>query len=152
MPNIGVVLKQEIARLCRREIRKEIIATKKATWVYRRDIAALKRKVAELEQRTAKFRKLATPSQPAPELPDRQVRFVAKGFRAHRTRLGLSAAQMAKLLDVSEQSIYNWETKKSVPRKEQMAKIVALRALGKREAHQRLAQLTPPRKAAKQKK
>lgn len=140
MPNIGILLKQEITRLCRREIRKEIDSTKKASAAYRRDIAALKRKVAQLEREAAQLSKLAaTQAKNAPSrLPDRPVRFVAKGFRAHRARLGLSASQMGKLLDVSEQTVYNWETGHARPRQEHMPKIIALRSWRKREAQQRL--------------
>ena len=147
MSNLATLLKQEISRLCRREIRKEFGATKKASATYRREIAALKRKVAELQRKSARLTKLAgTRAKIAtPELPDRPIRFVAKGFRAHRTRLGLSASQMGKLLEVSEQSIYNWETGHARPRREQMAKIVALRSLGKREAHERLQELVTVR-------
>lgn len=71
-------------------------------------------------------------------LPNRPVRFVAKGLRSLRARLGLSAAQLATLLSVSEQSVYNWETKKTMPRQEQLAAIIALRGVGKRDAHSRL--------------
>jgi DNA-binding XRE family transcriptional regulator len=148
MPNLASFLKQEISRLCRREIRKEVGATKKASATYRRDIVALKRKVAELERKSSRLTKLAgnQAKEMPSELPDRPIRFVAKGFRAHRTRLGLSASQMGKLLDVSEQSIYNWESGHARPRKEQMVKIVALRSWGKREAHERLQELASPRK------
>ena len=143
MANLGALLKEEIARLCRREIRKEIDSTRKASTVYRRDIAALKRKVAELERKSAQMSKfIAVQTKMAPvEVPEHPVRFVAKGFRAHRARLGLSAPQMAKLLGVSEQSVYNWETGHTRPRKDQMAKIVAARAWRKREAHDRLRTL-----------
>jgi len=154
MSNIGLMLKQEISRLCRREIRKEVGATKKALGTYRRDIAALKRTVAELERKTGQLGKAAASQmRSAPvQMPDHSVRFVAKGFRAHRGRLGLSAPQMGKLLGVSEQTIYNWESKTASPRKEQMPKIVALRSLGKREAQQRLSELPPPQKLGKRRK
>jgi len=147
MPNIGSVLKQEITRLCRREIKKETSATRKASWTYRRDIAALKRKVAELERKATQLGKASgsnVKAAPA-ELSERQ-RFVAKGFRTLRRRLGLSAPQMAKLLDCSEQSVWNWETKKVTPRKEQFAKIIVLRGLGKREVQQRLENMAAPKK------
>ena len=143
MSDIGALLKQEIIRLCRRELRKETSSAKKASANYRRDIAALKRKVAELERKAAQLSKFAaalTKNAPA-ELPDHSVRFVAKGFRAHRARLGLSAPQMGKLLGVSEQTVYNWETGHTRPRREQMPKIVALRAWGRREVRQRLLEL-----------
>lgn len=140
MPNIGTFLKAEITRLCRREIRKEVAGIKKASGSYRRDIAALKRQVVALERKVAVLAKQTTAASNStpPTLPDRPVRFVAKGLRALRTRLGLSAAQLALLLGVSEQSVYNWETKKAKPRKELLAAIIGMRAIGKREAHQRL--------------
>jgi DNA-binding XRE family transcriptional regulator len=151
MPNIGILLKQEISRLCRREIRKETDSTKKASAVHRREIAALKRKVTALERKATHLTKLSaaqTKNMPT-ELPDRPIRFVARGFRAHRARLGLSAPQMGKLIGVSEQTIYNWETGHARPRKEQMPKIVALRSWGKREAQERLEAVSPGRQSGK---
>jgi DNA-binding transcriptional regulator YiaG len=140
MPNIGALLKDEISRLCRREIRKTVAGAKKASASYRHDIAALKRQVAALQKKSASLEKQtnASSSRKSQALPDRPVRFVAKGLRSLRSRLGLSAPQMALLLGVSEQSVYNWETKKATPRKEQFAAIIAMRGIGKREARQHL--------------
>jgi DNA-binding XRE family transcriptional regulator len=56
-------------------------------------------------------------------------------------RLGLSADDLGKLLGVSAQSIYNWEQDKARPSAELLAKVAALRAIGKRDAKSRLAQL-----------
>ena len=69
-----------------------------------------------------------------------RVRFVAKGLRSQRSRLGLSAADFGKLLGVSAQSVYNWEHDVARPRAEQLSKLAALRTIGKREAGQRLKQ------------
>lgn len=140
MPNIGTLLKDEISRLCRREIRKTVASVKKTSAAYRRDIAALKRQVAVLQKRSASLEKRTSVAGGGkiPSPPDRPVRFVAKGLRSLRSRLGLSAPQLALLLGVSEQSVYNWETKKATPRKEQLAAIIAMRGIGKREAQQRL--------------
>ena len=62
----------------------------------------------------------------------------------HRERLGLSVGDFGKLLGVSAQSIYNWERETAYPRGEQLAKLAALRSIGKREAQARLAQLAAP--------
>ena len=152
MPNIGALLKSEISRLCKREIRKEVASVRKASAAYRHDIAALKRQIAAMQRKMVSLEKragVAGDKKPA-TLPDRPVRFVAKGLRSLRSRLGLSAPQLALLLGVSEQSVYNWETKKATPRKEQFAEIIALRGIGKREAQQRLESLKQSRgKAAK---
>lgn len=154
MPNIGILLKGEISRLCKREIRKELASVRKTSATYRHDIAALKRQMATLQRKTGSLEKranVAGEKKPA-TLPDRPVRFVAKGLRSLRSRLGLSAPQLALLLGVSEQSVYNWETKKATPRKEQLAEIIAMRGIGKREAQQRLEAIKQPQRKLANKK
>jgi DNA-binding XRE family transcriptional regulator len=147
MPNIGAVLKQEIARLSRREIRGQVEATKKASAQYRRHIATLRRQIATLERQMALLQRRvgngsaaaggsAESSEGAPKL-----RFVAKGLKAQRARLGLSAVDYARLVGVSPQSIYNWEQGHTIPRPAQVAIIAQLRSLGKREAQARLEQM-----------
>jgi DNA-binding transcriptional regulator YiaG len=76
---------------------------------------------------------------------EKQTRFVAKGLVSLRKRLGLSASDLARLIGVSMQSVYNWERKKATPRREQVAAIAALRGIGKREALQRLDNSGLPR-------
>ena len=70
-----------------------------------------------------------------------KLRFVAKGLKAQRARLGLSAVDYARLVGVSPQSIYNWEQGHTSPRPAQVAIIAQLRSLGKREAQARLEQM-----------
>jgi DNA-binding XRE family transcriptional regulator len=146
MPNIGTVLKAEISRLSRKESRGQIDATRKATAQHRRDIAALKRQVTQLERQVRLLSRRALGATPAasPAAPVKRVRFVAKGLRTQRGKLGLSAAQFGALIGVSAQSIYNWERETANPRGEQLAKLAALRGIGKREAEARLAQLAAP--------
>lgn len=142
MPNIGSILKEEISRLCRKEIRRQVGPIRKASAGYRREIAALKRKLVALDRRaTALARSAGRSADANVEQANPQVRFVAKGLRSLRRRLGLSAPELGRLLSVSTQSIYNWETKKASPRKEQMAKLVELRSQGKKTVAERLATL-----------
>jgi len=153
MPNIGSMLKSEIARLARREIRHEVQPLRKAGAGYRREIAALKRKIANLERQAKRLSKSpAVSSATTSEATGTPTRFVAKGLRSLRQRLGLSAAELARLLGVSMQSVYNWERKKAVPRRSQVAAIVSLRAISKKEAQTRLEQLRRPSKAGKTKR
>jgi DNA-binding transcriptional regulator YiaG len=148
MPNVGSVLRDEIKRLSRREIRLQTEPTKKATTQNRHHIAALNRKVAQLERQLALLARHATRQQ---QPSDRtaagdgsapKLRFVAKGLRSHRNRLGLSAGDFGKLIGVSANSVYAWESGTTIPRRAQLAKIAALRAMGKREAAQRLSAAT----------
>lgn len=143
MPNIAILFRSEISRLSRREIRKEVQPLRKMTAAYRREIATLKRAVASLERRTKALAKSSpTQSSNSATTGEKPVRFVAKGLVSLRKRLGLSAADLAQLLGVSMQTVYNWEHKKASPRREQVASIVALRSMGKKEARQRLEAMT----------
>jgi DNA-binding XRE family transcriptional regulator len=143
MPNVGTLLREEINRLSRRTLRAELAATKKASTQHRRQIAALKRQVALLERQVSQLtrRSPAVADASAAASKGRSARFVAKGLRSHRARLGLSATEFGKLVGVSAQSIYNWEHEATKPRGEQAAKLAALRSVGKREAQARLQQL-----------
>ncbi|MDB5875369.1 MAG: transcriptional regulator, family-like protein [Ramlibacter sp.] len=143
MPNIASVLKEEIARVARKEVRGETQRLKKASAQYRSDIAALKREVAALRQQLGRLSKVQgkRPQAIAVDEPKSSLRFSAKGFAAQRQRLGLSANAVATLLGVSGQSVYKWEDGKTRPRASQLSAIAALRKMGKKEAATRLAEL-----------
>lgn len=141
MANLAALLKSEISRIARKEVRAETQAFKKASAQYRADIAALKRRIATLESALKKLGKSSAQSRKAAEEPAQQaLRFRVDGFATLRKKLDLSAAEMAKLLGVSAQSVYHWESGKSKPRAGQLAAIAQVRKLGKREAAARLAQ------------
>lgn len=143
MSNIGSMLKEEIARLARRELRGQVAGMRKASAQYRRHIAALKRQVATLESQVAllRGRVLKQPAAAPDEGGHKRVRFAPKALRSQRNRLGLSAAEYGKLIGVSAQSVYNWEHATARPRGPQILRMAALRTMGKREARARLDQL-----------
>lgn len=144
MSNIAALLKQEITRLVRKELKAETESLKKASSRYRAEIAELKRRITGLEQQLKAVgrqdRKQASSVTPINE-PAGMVRFRADGLKKHRARLGLSAPALASILGVSPQTIYNWEAGTSRPSKDQVVKIAILRKMGKREVQERLAQM-----------
>ena len=143
MANLASALKGEISRLARKEIKTQMGTTQRTTIHQRRDIAELKRLIQDLGKRIAflesQERRRVSTQAPA-ELAE-GARFSPKWVRAHRKRLGLSAAGFGKLIGVSALTIYNWEGGKSKPRAKQLAAWVKMRDLGKREASRRLAML-----------
>ncbi|MBC7438252.1 MAG: helix-turn-helix transcriptional regulator [Bdellovibrionales bacterium] len=146
MPNIASVLKEEIARVARKESRGDNLKLKKSSAQYRSDIAALKRRVSVLEQMVARLGKSsrrAAPAAAASAAEDgrSKLRFSAKGLASQRKRLGLSAADVAALLGVSGQSIYKWEDGKARPRASQLPAIATLRTMTKKQAAAKLAAL-----------
>lgn len=145
MPNIAAVLKDEIARIARKEVRAQTGDFKKASAQYRAHIAALRRRIDELERQLKRVGKAAnrdpSPAENDDDPSGPQRRFSPTRLAAQRRKLGLSAADFAALLGVSGQSIYKWEHGEARPRARQLEAIAALRGVGKREAAQRLEQL-----------
>jgi DNA-binding transcriptional regulator YiaG len=142
MANFASLLKAEISRIARKEVRAETEALKKASAQHRSDIAALKRRLAEQDRLIAKLGK-SRPAAAVDETAEEssQLRFRADGFASLRKKLGLSAADMGKLLGVSLQTIYHWEKGQSKPRASQLQGIAEVRKLGKRDAAARLSEL-----------
>lgn len=138
MPNIASVLKQEIARIARKEARAQTSGLKRASVQYRRNISALRSQVANLERRLAVVSKSRPQNSAGAEDLGNKPRFVPKGLRSLRKRLGLTIAELAGLLGVSSQSIYNWERRITRPRAEQLKMLGELRSMGKREVTRRL--------------
>ena len=140
MPNIGTVLKSEISRVSRKEVRGETQGLKKSVAQYRAQIADLKRRMQALERQVSRLGKVTAEKVGVDieDEPARQIRFSAKSLLAQRRRLGLSAAALARLLGVSALSVYKWESGNTRPRAKQIEAIAALRSMGKREVAQRL--------------
>jgi DNA-binding transcriptional regulator YiaG len=157
MANFAAALKAEVLRLARKEARAQTRTLQRASAAHRRQIAALRRQVVALERKAAELGRRAGRAAPARANADAdagegRVRFVAKGLKSLRSRLGLSAGELGQLIGVSAQSVYNWENRKAVPRAAQVQALAALRGAGKREVRARLespAAAAPRKRAAK---
>ena len=140
MSTFATQLKSEIGRIAKKETRAETAALKKSNALFRSDIAALKRRLSELESLAKKLHK-QIPQAHALEAgnPTESLRFRVEGFAALRKKLGLTANEMGALIGVSGQSIYKWEQGKAKPRASQLKAISAVRKMGKREVQKKLA-------------
>jgi DNA-binding XRE family transcriptional regulator len=144
MPNFASALKGEIARVARKEVKGEMQSLKRLSSQHRSHIAALKRQVVALERllrQSSKGARAQSVASPTEDSDSNGLRFRAKGFAAHRARLGLSAAQAGAMLGVSGQTIYHWEAGKAKPRTRQMPAIAAMRKLSKSQAQEIAAQI-----------
>ncbi len=156
MPNVMKVLKDEITRLAKKQVRMVGGPIKKDIASFRRAMAALRRDVASLQREvkayTVEFKRKAV-VEPAAVEEGKRMWVFGKGIRALRKKLGLSQEYFAKLIDVSVQSVALWERKggRLALRKTTLAKIAAVRSIGAREAKRRLADmgLGPKRRGRK---
>lgn len=148
MPNVAAVLKEEISRLARKETKSQLGPIKKSLAAERKTNASLRRELAA--QRRLLAQVVATVK--------RQAKTVAAGsgkgaagaelvpagkwrkdtVRSTRRMLGVTQAQFAELVGVSQITISFWETGRSNPRAKQQASVLRVRAMGKEQA---LAQL-----------
>ena len=140
MPNIAAVLKDEITRLARKEVKQQVGPIKKTIAQQRRTIAELNRQVVGLARNQAFLQqqeKRRLDEAPKPSAAE-GVRFSPSWVKADRKRLGLSARDYGVLAGVSAQTIYGWESGKSRPRATALAGWANVRGIGKREAARRL--------------
>jgi DNA-binding transcriptional regulator YiaG len=117
--NIASVLKEEISQVVSKEIRRETSFLKKASSTHHSEIAALKRRVQELERQLRRASRGAEPAVPAAGNEDAAsagTRFSARSMAFQRKRLGLSAAECGLLIGASAQSIFKWEEGNARPR------------------------------------
>jgi DNA-binding transcriptional regulator YiaG len=141
--NIASVLKEEIARIARKEIRQEVEPLRKANAQYRVRIAELKRHVEQLE-RELKRASRARPGAKEEALgsgSDTKHRFSPARLKTQRQKLGLSAELFGRLVGVSGLTIYNWESGKTRPNPDNLAAISSLRGLRKRALQARIESL-----------
>lgn len=138
MPNVAAVLKEEVQRLARKELKASTASLKKAVTHYRSEIAALKRRIEQLERQAKGSAKASFEKSKGDAESDTALRWRAAGFAQHRKRLGLSAVDCGKLIGVSALTVYKWESGQARPRVRYLPAIAALRAMGKRDAVRQL--------------
>jgi len=158
MSSIMKELKNEISRLARREINKELAPVKRVNAAQRGLIADLRRQITALQRELGGLRKavpaVGAPVAAKPDEPGKRFWITARGVRKLRGRLGLTQAQFGKLAGVSGQTIVNWEGSKGkidVRKKVTIAKLQELRKMGKRDVMKLFAKEAPA-KAAKPRK
>ena len=142
MPDVASVLKEEIARIARREIKASVDPLKKQVGNLRQGMRALKQQNDRMEKMISGLVKEASKRKVIPEPSDdgetRKTRLTPASIKKHRQRLKLSQVQMGQLLRVSGQSVIRWEQGTSQPRGANRDALVELRGMGIREVKERL--------------
>lgn len=136
MPNVASVLKQEIARLARKQVMAATRRQSKQMRSLKATLRDLRAQVASLNHAVARLSKV-TSVQLSHEQQNHKpaaVRVSPKSIRKHRVRLRLSQVEMAQLLRVSKNTVVLWEAGKVRPQGDNRTGLAQLRGLGVREA------------------
>lgn len=144
MTNLASVLKLEIARVARKEVRAEIESLKKASVHHRSAIAQLRRQVSDLENQLKLAKRQSSTAIRVEKSSASALKYRFKGSQlaAHRVKVGISAKDYGRLVGMSGATIYLWEQDKGKPNAEQVRQLASLRPLGKRAIAARLAALS----------
>lgn len=141
MTTFSDAFRSEVVRMARKELKPELQGMRKALTSHRSEIAALKREVKALTsqlkaaQRAAKATAAPVKDEPAPARKGgRKWVFKPEALTAKRAELGITAKDMAKLLEASPLSLSKWESGKANPRAAQLERIRNVLGLGKRMA------------------
>ncbi len=130
MPNFAGVLKSEIRRLARKEVREAVTPLRKLVAALRRRSAQQRKLIAELQRGARR----STKSVRAAEVPEgSQIRFSPTWVKRHRKKLKMSRRVYARLVGVSAQSIFGWESGRTRPRRSALEAWRRIRGMGVRE-------------------
>jgi DNA-binding transcriptional regulator YiaG len=149
MPRFAAALQEEIRRLARKEVKALTAVTRRAATLHRRDIASLKRQARLLTRQIAALEVLGRKQAaiaPAPTPVVEKARFSPGWIKTRRGKLKLSAKDYGRLIGASALTVYTWESGKARPRKEALARLVAVKDIGRREALRRLEMMAGDKK------
>ena len=111
MPNIATILKSEIQRLAKREVKSAVTPLQKTITSLRKELGMLKKelKAAAKNAKVAAKSVKAAKEQSEEETTITRVRPTAKTMISLRTKFGMTQSEFGKLLNVGRITIARWE-------------------------------------------
>ncbi len=141
MGKLEGIIKSEIVRLAKREVRKISGPLRKDVWSLKNMVSQLRKTVSALERVTASQEAQARRGKVQLEANPEEVRiarFSPRLIRSLRKRLGITQNELAILAGVTVGAIHQWESGIFVPRAEKKGALIALRKLGRKEVRKLL--------------
>ena len=136
MGKVEGIIKAEIVRLAKREIRKISVPLGRDVWSLKSAVSQLRKTVLALERFAAHQQKEMAKTKPLLEASPEEVkesRFSPRLIRSLRGHLGITQKELAVLADVTVGAVHQWENGRFKPGLKKKALMVALRKLGRRE-------------------
>ncbi len=133
MGKVESIIKSEIVRLAKREV-------KKMTLPLKGEIKSLKGIVSQLRKSLLSIQRISPPEFKGKEIPTevspeevKSARFSPRLIRSLRKRLGITQRELALLTGVTVGAIHQWESGKFKPAMKKREIMVTLRKMGRRE-------------------
>ena len=143
MPDMARVLRDEVTRLAKKEVRTGVRPLARQLRSLRKAVRGQNRQVLDLAQMISKAAK--NQETIAAELPQedegKATRVSPASIKRLRGRLRLSQREMGLLLGVSVGSIVGWESGRSAPREKNRQAFAEMRGMGVREVRERLGKM-----------
>ena len=140
----------EVARQVRKQVKDDQAALKQSDRKQREEVSALKQEVKSLSTQVRSLSKQLAKLEALvqSQLPEKEPRvsrsaagfvFDHEALIAKRHELGLTQAQMAQLLGVSNLTAYKWETGAVHPRDSKLGRLQEVLKMGPRQAQKALS-------------
>jgi DNA-binding transcriptional regulator YiaG len=136
MGKLEGIIKAEIIRLAKREVRKIAVPLTRDVRSLRGRVFQLRKTVSIVERLAASQQRALAKEKVPLEASQEEVkaaRFSPRLMRSLRKHLGITQKELAILAGVTVGAVHQWETGKFKPRGEKKKVIVALRKLGRRD-------------------
>jgi DNA-binding transcriptional regulator YiaG len=141
MGKIEGIIKSEIMRLAKREIRKITVPLGRDVWSLKSAVSQLRKAVLTLQRiTTSQQKELEERKKPLEASPEevKVSRFSPSLIRSLRKHLGITQKELAILTGVTVGAAHLWESGQFKPSMKKKAVMVALRKLGRREVRKLL--------------
>ena len=136
MGKLEGMIKSEIVRLAKREVRKISVPLGRDVWSLKSTVSQLRKAVLVLErfsaQRQKELGKERIPLEATPE-EVKISRFSPRLIRSLRKHLGITQKELALLAGVTVGAVHQWESGMFKPGDKKKGLLVAIRKLGRRE-------------------
>jgi DNA-binding transcriptional regulator YiaG len=136
MAKFETIIKSEMVRLAKREVRKTSVPLGRDVWSLKSAVSQLRKAVLALQRITAnqqkELEKRGMPLEAAPEEVN-VARLSPRLIRSLRGHLGITQKDLSVLTDVTVGAVHQWESGQFKPSTKKKAVMVALRKLGRRE-------------------
>jgi DNA-binding transcriptional regulator YiaG len=141
MGKLEAIIKFEIVRLAKREMRKITVPLGRDVRSLKNTVSQIRKAVSALERFTAHQQKeLGKGKIPLEATPEevKMSRFSPRLIRSLRGHLGITQKELSILAGVTVGAVHQWEIGKFRPKDEKKGLLVALRKLGRRDVRKLL--------------